>query len=365
MSGPPYVPVLSVKELTVSFGGRFAALGGRFAALGGRFAALGGRGRRSAARVNAVDSLSFDLYGGECLGLVGESGSGKSVTALAVLGLLSGGPARIDKGKILFKSALSGGKTIDLLTERSKGLRRVRGAEISMIFQDPMASLTPYLRVSDQMVEAVRAHRSLSRSKALAMAVEGLERVGIADAVRRIHDYPHRFSGGMCQRILIAMALLLDPCVLLADEPTTALDVTIQAQILELLDSCRERIGTAVLLITHDLGIVAERTNRVLVIYAGRIVESAPTTAIFERPAHPYTIALHQSLPAVTAAAGTRINPIPGQPPRPEDRSGAAGRGCAFGPRCQFAEDRCRTGSPPLIEVALDHRAACWRVEKK
>jgi len=336
-----------VKELTVSFGKRSEARG------------------RSAMRVKAVDTLSFDLHGGECLGLVGESGSGKSVTALAILGLLKGGPARIERGKIHYRSTLGSGESTDLLTLPKEKLRRIRGAEISMIFQDPMASLTPYLRVSEQMIEAVRAHRPVSRGTALAMAVKGLERVGIADAARRIHDYPHRFSGGMCQRILIAMALLLDPCVLLADEPTTALDVTIQAQILGLLDACRERLGTAVLLITHDLGIVAERTSRVLVVYAGRIVESAPTTRIFERPAHPYTIALRESLPLVTAAAGTRINPIPGHPPQPEDCRGEARRGCAFEPRCRFAEDRCRAEAPSLLEIDPLHRAACWRVKKR
>ncbi len=345
MSKQAPAPLLSVRNLTVSFGGSAASRGGR------------------AVRSLAVDDLSFDLNRAECLGLVGESGSGKSVTALAVMGLLAGGAARIEGGPILFRSGRSSGERIDLLTLPREKLRRIRGAEISMIFQDPIASLTPYLRVSDQMIEAVRAHRRIPAREALAMAVKGLEQVGIADAARRIHEYPHQFSGGMCQRILIALALLLDPRILIADEPTTALDVTIQAQILELLDSCRARIGTAVLLITHDLGIVAERTNRVLVVYAGRVVESAPTERIFEQPAHPYTIALHASLPAVTAAAGTRIKPIPGHPPGPEDRLARTVKGCAFGPRCAFADDRCRAEAPPLLQVDSRHQAACWRVK--
>jgi len=344
-------PLLSVKDLTVSFSTP-ACRGMR-----------GGRRVRST-RVTAVDTLSFDLHEGECLGLVGESGSGKSVTALAILGLLKGGSGRIDGGEIRYRSTSGSEESIDLLALPKEKLRRIRGAEISMIFQDPMASLTPYLRVSEQMIEAVRAHRPLSRRAAFSMAVKGLEQVGIADAARRIHDYPHRFSGGLCQRILIATALLLEPRILLADEPTTALDVTIQAQILGLLDACRQRLKTAVLLITHDLGIVAERTSRVLVVYAGRIVESAPTARIFERPAHPYTSALRASLPVVTDPGGTRIDPIPGHPPSPDDRQAEARGRCAFEPRCPFAEPRCRAEAPPLLDVDGHHQAACWRVEK-
>ncbi len=336
----------------------------------------------------AVENLSLELRRGECLGLVGESGSGKSVTALAVMGLLAPGPGKIEKGRILFRDPIDdfdrnaigdfdcnaiddfnrnaigdfNRSAIDMAKISPAALRRIRGNRIAMIFQDPLASLTPTLRVSEQMIEAIRAHTRISRGKALALACGRLEKMGIPDAMRRIHDYPHQFSGGMCQRILIATALLLDPALLIADEPTTALDVTIQAQILEIIGSLRKRKGTAVLLITHDLGVVAEQTQHVLVIYAGGIVESAPTERIFGNSAHPYTKALLDSLPSITAPGGTRIASIPGAlPVSQKERGGpATGSSCAFAPRCKKARERCHKKRPPLAPVADGHLSACW-----
>jgi oligopeptide/dipeptide ABC transporter ATP-binding protein len=349
--------LLRIEDLTVSFG-------------------------KGPALFRAVKDLSLELRRGECLGLVGESGSGKSVTALAIMGLLAPGPGRVEKGRILFRDRVGdfdkvgdfnsdkvgdfNQSSVDMTHISPAAIRRIRGNRIAMVFQDPLASLTPTLRVSEQMIEAVRAHRRISRGKALALACSRLEKMGIPDATRRIHDYPHQFSGGMCQRILIATALLLDPAILIADEPTTALDVTIQAQILDIIGSLKKRRGTAVLLITHDLGVVAEQTQRVLVIYAGRIVESASTEKIFGAPAHPYTRALLNSLPSLTAPGGTRIAPIPGGLPRRKgERDGSATESsCAFAPRCKRAGDRCRKKRPSLGPVAEDHLAACWFPEE-
>ncbi len=322
-------PLLSVEDLTVSFG----------------------TGRKP---LRAVEDLSLEIHRGECIGLVGESGSGKSVTALAVMGLLRSPPARIEKGRILFK--IPGEKARDLLELPPRAMRRIRGTRISMVFQDPVSSLNPFLTISEQMVETLRAHRRLSTREALKKAVSQLDRVGIPDAARRIDDYAHQFSGGMCQRILIAMSLMLDPDLVIADEPTTALDVTIQAQILDLLEILRKEKSASIMLITHDLGVVAEQTHRVLVIYAGRIVESASTQEIFQNPAHPYTAALHRSLPLLSAPRGVRLASIPGHPPF----EGARHTGCAFAPRCEQALEKCRLERPPFIEIAPDHRASCW-----
>jgi len=311
---------------------------------------------RGPGALRALDGVSLGISRGECVGLVGESGSGKSVTALAVMGLLNSPPARIETGRILFRHPGEDGRSVDLLGLPPGRWRRIRGRHISMIFQDPLAALNPFLCISDQMIEALRAHRRLSWKDAFTEAVARLEEVGIPDAGRRIRGYPHQFSGGMCQRILIATALVHDPTLLIADEPTTALDVTIQAQILDLLGDLRERQGTAVLLITHDLGVVAEQTQRVLVIYAGRIVESAATDDIFLRPAHPYTAALRRALPSLSASGSGRIEPIPGRPPQGSPGGGS----CAFAPRCSRVQNRCRRERPPLRDIRDGQRAACW-----
>ena len=288
--------------------------------------------------VRAVDGVSFDLRRGEVLGIVGESGCGKSVTNLAVLGLLPRPQGRIARGSVRFD-----GQELVGLPERE--LRRMRGNRIAMIFQDPMTSLNPYLTVEEQLAEVGVLHLGLSRPEAVGRAVDLLARVGISDPARRIRSYPHEFSGGMRQRVMIAMALLCDPAVLIADEPTTALDVTIQAQILDLLADLRRERGMAVVLVTHDLGVVAGVADRILVMYAGRVVEEASTRDLFARPTHPYTLGLLQSVPRVAGAAHTRLAHIEGIPPR-LDRPFTA---CPFAPRCAFVRDACRAGVPPLV----------------
>lgn len=298
--------------------------------------------------VRAVDHVSFDVMKGEVLGLVGESGCGKSATSLSILGLLPKPYGRIVGGKVL----LEGSNLIELSEAE---MRRVRGNRIAMIFQDPMSSLNPYLRVAEQLSEAAELHLGLDRKQALARAIGLLERVGIPDAPRRIHDYPHQLSGGMRQRVMIAMALLCDPELLIADEPTTALDVTIQAQILALmLELCRER-ELSIILITHDLGVVASICDRVVVMYAGRVVESAPAAAIFEHPAHPYTRALLKSVPRVEAR-GTRLWSIQGLPPRLDQGPFQA---CAFAPRCELAQPECQRGEPELEALEPGHLRRC------
>jgi oligopeptide transport system ATP-binding protein len=298
--------------------------------------------------VRAVDGVSFGLERGRTLGLVGESGSGKSVTNLSILRLVPQPPGRIAAGEIRFDGR-------DLLRLSEAEMRAIRGKRISMIFQDPMTSLNPYLRVGRQLTEVLELHERAGRAEARRRAIEMLERVGIPAAARRFDDHPHRLSGGMRQRVMIAMALLCRPELLLADEPTTALDVTIQAQILELIQELRDELGTAVVLVTHDLGVVAGRTDEVLVMYAGRIVERAPTPALFASPRHPYTLGLLNSIPRLDRDEDT-LTPIPGRPPdlvRPAP-------GCAFAPRCGFVQERCRLERPELRPVGPGHEAACW-----
>jgi len=300
--------------------------------------------------IRAVDDVSFSLEEGETVGIVGESGSGKSVTCYSILGLIPQPPGRIESGTARF-----GG--IDLLHCSSEQLRRIRGKRISMIFQDPMTSLNPYLRVSEQIMEPLLVHEKISQRKALLKAIAALEEVGIQDAARRIQLYPHQFSGGMRQRVMIAMALISRPEILIADEPTTALDVTVQAQILELIRQSQKNLGMAVIFITHDLGVVASFCESVNVMYAGRIVESAPTEELFAMPLHPYNASLQQSIPALHRK-GDPLYTIPGAPP---DLSHEI-KGCPFIPRCAFAKELCQTSEIELDEPIPGHTTSCQRV---
>ena len=308
--------------------------------------------------VRAVDGVSFELARGETLGIVGESGCGKSVTALSILRLIPTETGRIASGSIRFE-----GEELTALGEEA--MKRLRGHRISMIFQEPMTSLNPVLTVGTQIAENVVRHLGVSWRAARDRAGEMLDLVRIADARRRLDEYPHQLSGGMRQRVMIAMALSCDPQVLIADEPTTALDVTIQAQTLDLMLELKEKTGTAIVLITHDLGVVAETTQRVVVMYAGRKVEEAPVEVLFEEPLHPYTRGLMRAIPRLDIeadAAGTRprLQEIPGLVPiltRPIV-------GCAFAPRCGFATDRCRVEPPPIVDAGAGHTVACWEVDR-
>jgi oligopeptide/dipeptide ABC transporter ATP-binding protein len=304
--------------------------------------------------VRAVDGVSYSLRGGETLGVVGESGCGKSVTALSILRLVADPPGRIVDGAIRFEGT-------DLLTLSESQMEDIRGNHISMIFQEPMTSLNPLLTVGRQISEAIALHQGLSRREAMDGAVEMLRRVHIPEPEQRAHAYPHQLSGGMRQRVMIAMALSCNPKVLIADEPTTALDVTIQAQILELMRELRETLGTAMILITHDMGVVAENADRVVVMYAGRKVEEATVDDLFERPAHPYTRGLLGSIPNLDLAARaepgrTRLNEIKGMVPSLFNLP----KGCSFAPRCALATDKCREAYPRLEQHRPDHWVACW-----
>lgn len=301
--------------------------------------------------VRAVDDVSFQLEQGETLGIVGESGSGKSVTCYSILGLIPQPP-----GKIVSGSARFGG--INLLNCSKGQLRKIHGKRISMVFQDPMTSLNPYMRISDQLIEPLIVHDRIGRAEALKRAIASLEEVGIQDAARRIYLYPHHFSGGMRQRVMIAMALISRPQILIADEPTTALDVTVQAQILELIRQRQRDLGLAVIFITHDLGLMASFCNYVNVMYAGRIVESAPTDEIFSQPMHPYNAALQQSIPALHQK-GQPLFTIPGLPPDlTEDLTG-----CPFAPRCIHVGEECRREQILLKEMTPKHKTSCLRFQ--
>jgi peptide/nickel transport system ATP-binding protein len=301
--------------------------------------------------VRAVEGVSFSIAPGETLGLVGESGCGKSVTALSVMRLLPKN-ARVVGGRVRFDGT-------DLLALSEAEMRAIRGNRIAMIFQEPMTSLNPVHTIGEQIGEAVRIHQGLANRAAMARAAEMLRLVHIPDAQRRLRDYPHHFSGGMRQRAMIAMALACSPRLLIADEPTTALDVTIQAQILRLMLELKQRIGAAILMITHDLGVVAETCQRVIVMYAGRVVEEAAVEALFENPAHPYTRGLLGAIPRRTDRQRRRLVEIPGVVPNLTQPL----CGCAFAPRCPLVTDACRAAVPELRTIAAGHRAACIRAE--
>lgn len=315
-------PLLSVRNLVVEFPTRRGVL-------------------------RALDSVSFDIAPGEVLGMVGESGAGKSITGAAIIGLIEP-PGRIAGGEIWLA-----GQRIDNLA--SEAMRRIRGKRIGMVFQDPLTSLNPLYTVARQLTETIRAHLDLSEKDARTHAIALLDRVGIPAAARRIDDYPHHFSGGMRQRVVIALALAAEPELVIADEPTTALDVSVQSQIIDLLkETCAER-GAAVMLITHDMGVISETADRVAVLYAGRMAEMGPVRDVILHARHPYTSGLMASIPTLVQTSD-RLVQIPGSMPR----LNAIPTGCAFNPRCDHAFDRCRTERPPLIDVAPQHATACW-----
>jgi len=303
--------------------------------------------------VNAVNGISYNLEEGELLGIVGESGCGKSVSMLSVMRLIPDPPGKIVDGEIVFY-----GK--NLLKLSNDEMRRVRGAEMAMIFQDPMTFLNPVLTVGFQIMEALKLHQGMDEQQARERSAELLDLVGLPHAAERLDDYPHQFSGGMRQRAMIAMALSCSPLMLIADEPTTALDVTIQAQIVDLVKRLQEELGMAVIWITHDLGVVARLAQRVIVMYAGYIIEDAKIVDLYGSPRHPYTIGLLGSLPRLDEAPGTKLLSIPGQPP---DLI-ALPEGCPFAPRCGFATERCLQENPHLEQVGVDHRVACWENDK-
>ena len=297
--------------------------------------------------LKAVDGISFILKRGETLGIVGESGSGKSVTNLSIIRLVPSPPGEFMSGEILFDGH-------DILALPEPAVRKIRGRRIAMIFQDPMTSLNPFLRISRQLMEITELHLGYSKAQAYEHAIKMLETVGIPDARKRVDEYPHQFSGGMRQRVMIAMALSCKPELLIADEPSTALDVTIQAQILELIKKLKDETGTSVILITHDLGVVAGMTDQVIVMYAGRLFEQAPTRELFARPGNPYTKGLLRSVPDPRSEQGT-LYQIPGQPPDVAHLP----PGCPFAPRCELAEEICHREFPPLVQLTSDHTSLC------
>jgi len=304
---------------------------------------------------HAVNGVSFGMYPGEILGVVGESGCGKSVTAQSIMRLIPEPPGRIESGEILYD-----GKDIVALSTRQ--MRKIRGDRISMIFQEPMTSLNPVKTVGRQIGEVYALHRGVSKKESLKKAVEMLEKVQVPEPGRRVTEYPHQLSGGMRQRVMIAMALACDPEILIADEPTTALDVTVQAQIMDLMLKLQAKQKTAIMMITHDLGIIAEMANRVIVMYAGRIVESASTHTLFYETGHPYTKGLMNSVPVIgskDAEGNSRLTEITGMVPSLYDLP----KGCSFAPRCAYRNERCRTELPPLFQVSPGHEVRCWLCE--
>ncbi|MCJ7789492.1 MAG: ABC transporter ATP-binding protein [Candidatus Atribacteria bacterium] len=304
--------------------------------------------------VKAVDGIDFTIKKGETLGMVGESGCGKSVSALSILQLVQDPPGEIINGEIWFKGE-------DLLKKKPEQMRKIRGNDISMIFQEPMTSLNPVYTIGEQISEAIILHQKLNKGNALEKTVEMLKLVGIANPERRVHGYPHELSGGQRQRVMIAMALSCNPDLLIADEPTTALDVTIQAQILELIKKLKDEIGMAVLMITHNLGVIAEVSDHVVVVYAGKAVEYADVTSIFKHPKHPYAMALQKSIPQLTDKPGVKLEVIEGNIPDPL----ALPTGCKFHPRCKFAINICKKKEPELEEIGDNHIVRCWMYNKE
>ncbi len=303
--------------------------------------------------VHAVNGISYNLQEGECLGIVGESGCGKSVSVLSIMRLIPDPPGKIVGGEVRFH-----GRNLSKLSEEE--MRYIRGAEMAMVFQEPMTSLNPVLTIGFQIMEALKLHQGMNNKEARERSAELLAMVGIPQAADSLDDYPHQFSGGMRQRVMIAMALSCNPALLIADEPTTALDVTIQAQIVDLVKRLQEKLGMAVMWITHDLGVIARLAERVIVMYAGYIVEEARVKALYVRPRHPYSIGLLGSLPRLDAGAGAKLTSVRGQPPDlvflPP--------GCPFAPRCDYATERCEREVPPLEMVGVGHKVACWERDK-
>lgn len=299
--------------------------------------------------VKAVDGVSYDVSEGEALGVVGESGCGKSVSALSIMRLIPQPPGRIVGGEILFEGQ-------NLLDFDDDKMRKLRGNKIAMIFQDPMTSLNPVLTINRQISEALELHMSMNKEQARKRTIELLQMVGIPSAAERVDDYPHQFSGGMRQRVMIAMALACNPKIIIADEPTTALDVTIQAQIIDLVKQLRKELGTAVIWITHDLGVVAGLCDKVVVMYAGHVVESAPVRELYAYPSHPYTLGLLKSIPRLDEERKAKLIPIEGLPPDLIDPPNA----CDFQPRCVFAKEICQRERPALRDVGPNHKIACW-----
>jgi oligopeptide transport system ATP-binding protein len=299
--------------------------------------------------VKAVDDVSFYIMPGETLGVVGESGSGKSMTGLSIMRLIPSPPGKIATGEILLEGR-------DILKMSDNDVRKIRGKEIAMIFQDPMTSLNPVLTVARQLGEAIQLHLHMNREQARARSVDLLKLVGIPNAEQRLDQYPHQFSGGMRQRVMIAMALSCNPKLIIADEPTTALDVTIQAQILDLMRTLQSERDTGVIMITHSMGVVAGMADRVQVMYAGHIVETASTEEVFANPRHPYTVGLMKSIPRLDETAKTKLEPIRGLPPDLIDLPDM----CPFVPRCNYAREKCEQKRPPLLEVGPSHYSACW-----